>query len=59
MGETIYKNFGAILGFTVIVLLVENFLGEKASQWTIILTLIGMLLLNADKVKNLADGFSL
>ena len=53
--ETVYKSMGAILGFSVIVLLVQNFIGEKEAQFTVLLTLLGMVLLNSDKIYSFAS----
>lgn len=53
--QTLYKNMGAIIGFSMIVLIVQNFVGEKAAQYTVLLTLISMLILNSGKVINFAD----
>ena len=53
-GETIYKSMGAIVGFSVIVLLIQNFIGEKQAQYTVLFTLIGMLLINSDKIVSFA-----
>ena len=53
--ETVYKSMGAIVGFSVIVLVIQNFVGEKAAQYTVLLTLMTMLILNADKVVNFAN----
>lgn len=55
--ESIYKNLGAVIGFSVVVLLVQNFVGEKAGQYTVLFTLLTMLILNVDKVVNVANSF--
>lgn len=55
--ESIYQNLGAVIGFSVIVLLVQNFIGEKAGEYTVLFTLLTMLILNVDKVVNLANSF--
>ena len=54
--ETIYKSLGAIIGFSVIVLLVQNFVGEKAAEYTVLFTLLTMLLLNVDKVTKITNS---
>lgn len=56
MMETIYKSLGAIIGFSVIVLLVQNFVGEKAAEYTVLFTLLTMLLLNVDKVTKITNS---
>ena len=53
--ETLYKSMGAIVGFSVIVLVIQNFIGEKAAQYTVLFTLLGMVLLNSDKILNFAN----
>ena len=52
--ETIYKSMGAIVGFSVIVLLIQNFIGEKEAQYTVLFTLLSMVLINSGKIVNLA-----
>lgn len=55
--ESIYKNLGAVIGFSVVVLLVQNFVGEKASEYTVLFTLLSMLILNVDKVVKVTNSF--
>ena len=55
--ESVYKNLGAVIGFSVIALLVQNFVGEKASQYMILLTLFTMLLINSEKLVSFAESF--
>ena len=57
--EIIYHSLGAIIGFTIVILIIQNFVGEKASQYTVLFTLIGMLILNANKLLNFANSFKL
>lgn len=51
--ENLYNNLGTIIGFAIVVLLVQNFVGEKAGEYTVLFTLFSMLLINSDKVTNL------
>lgn len=55
--ESIYRNLGAVIGFSIVVLLVQNFFGEKAGQYTVLFTLFSMLLLNSEKIVNFAESF--
>jgi len=55
--KSIYKNLGAVIGFSVVVLLVQNIAGEKAGQYTVLFTLISMLILNSEKVVNKLNSF--
>lgn len=54
--KSVYQNLGTIIGFAVVVLLVQNFIGEKAGEYTVLFTLLTMVLLNADKVQNLLNN---
>ena len=53
--QTIYESMGAIIGFSAVVLVIQNFIGEKAAQYTVLLTLMSMLILNSDKILNFAN----
>lgn len=53
--QTLYESMGAIIGFSAIVLVIQNFVGEKAAQYTVLFTLMSMLLLNSDKILNFAN----
>ena len=57
--KVVYNSLGAIIGFTVVVLIIQNFVGEKASQYTVLFTLLGMLILNANKLLSFAKSFKL
>lgn len=52
--QELYNSMGAILGFSCIVLIVQNFVSDNAAQKLIMLTLLSMLLLNSDNVVNFA-----
>ena len=54
--ENVYKNLGTIIGFAVIVLLIQNFIGEKAGEYTVLFTLFSMLLINSNKVVSLLEN---
>ena len=56
--ETVYKSMGAIVGFSVLVLLVQNFISDKASEYMVLLTLLTTLLMNTDKIVNIANKFT-
>ena len=53
--QTLYESMGAIIGFSAVVLVIQNFIGEKAAQYTVLFTLMSMLLLNSDKILNFAN----
>ena len=53
--QSLYESMGAIVGFSAIVLVIQNFVGEKAAQYTVLLTLMSMLILNSDKILNFAN----
>ena len=48
----VYDNLGAIVGFTVIVFLIQNFVGEKSAEYMVLFILFGMLILNSEKFIN-------
>lgn len=50
MMKDLYNSMKAIIGFLFITLLVSSFFGEKAGQNSVLFILLGMLLLNADKL---------
>ena len=45
-----YKDFGFIIGFMILCLLVVMGFGEKAERGFLLTTLFGMVILNADSV---------
>ena len=53
--QSLYESMGAIIGFSAVVLVIQNFVGEKAAQYTVLFTLMSMLLLNSDKILNFAN----
>ena len=48
--KSIYDNLGAVISFSIIVLLVQNFIGEKEAEYTVLFTLLGMVLINRNKI---------
>lgn len=48
--ERLYENLGVIVGFSVLVLLIQNFISEKASEAFVLLALISVLLVNSEKI---------
>ena len=50
--EEVYKNLGAVVGFVLIIWLVQNFVSDKLAQNLTLLTLFTMLILNSDKIVN-------
>lgn len=53
--QSLYESMGAIVGFSAIVLVIQNFVGEKAAQYTVLFTLMSMLILNSDKILDFAN----
>lgn len=57
--EQFYKDFGFIIGFMVLCLLVSMAFGDKAERGFLLTTLFGMVILNADSVSQfLNDKFA-
>ena len=48
--QQFYKDFGFIIGFMILCLLVSMAFGEKAERGFLLTTLFGMVILNADSV---------
>ena len=48
--QEFYKDFGFIIGFMILCLLVVMAFGEKAERGFLLATLFGMVILNADSV---------
>lgn len=55
-----YSEFGKIIGFMVMTLVIEMTMGQKVEKYWLILILLGMVLLNSEKFNNfLKDKFNL
>ena len=54
--ENIYKSMGTIVGFLIIMFLIQTFGGDKLSSNMALFVLFSMVILNADKLKNTLDG---
>ena len=50
--QQFYKDFGFIIGFMILCLLVSMAFGEKAERGFLLTTLFGMVILNVDAVSN-------
>ena len=48
--QEFYKDFGFIIGFMILCLLVVMAFGEKAERGFLLTTLFGMVILNADSM---------
>lgn len=48
--QQFYKDFGFIIGFMILCLLVSMAFGEKSERGFLLTTLFGMVILNADNV---------
>lgn len=54
--EQFYKDFKFIIGFMVLTLVVLMVAGEKAQRYFLLITLLGMILINADDFNNFLDS---
>lgn len=54
--ENVFNNMGTIVGFLIIVFLIQSFGGENVSSKTVLFILFSMVILNANKLKNALDG---
>lgn len=50
--QQFYKDFGFIIGFMILCLLVSMAFGEKAERGFLLTTLFGMVILNVDAVNS-------
>ena len=48
--QEFYKDFGFIIGFMILCLIVVMAFGEKSERGFLLTTLFGMVILNADSV---------
>ena len=48
--QIIYENLGIIIGFSFLTILVQNFIGDKASESMVLMALLSVVLVNADKI---------
>lgn len=51
-----YKDFGFIIGFMILCLLVVMAFGEKAERGFLLTTLFGMVILNVDAVSQFLNN---
>lgn len=54
--EQFYKDFKFIIGFMVLTLVVLMVAGEKAQRSFLLITLLGMVLMNVDDFNNFLDN---
>ena len=57
--KSTYESLTFIIGFFVCVVVFQTFLGDKATEYMLILVLLGMLLLNGNDEKIVAKLESL
>ena len=50
MLKDVYESLGLIIGFTIGTTVCQSFLGDKVTEYMLLLILLGMLLFNADKI---------
>ena len=55
--EEIYKNLGAVIGFSILTILLQNFVSDKVSEYFVLLTLLSMLILNSNKLIEFFNSF--
>lgn len=51
--EMVYENLGIIIGFSIITLLVQNFIGDKASEALVLMALLSVVLINSNKIRDI------
>ena len=54
--KSFYQDFGIIIGFLILTLVVNMVGGEKATKWHLYLVLFGMIILNADTFTTFLKG---
>lgn len=58
--ENFYAEFGLIIGFMIMTLIIQLTLGEKTERYWLLLILCGMILMNYEKFNEfLKDKFTL
>lgn len=50
--KNFYEDFGSILGFMIMTLIIEISFGEKVERYWLLLILFGMVILNYNKFTN-------
>ena len=53
--KIVYENLGVIIAFSLLIILVQNFISEKASESLLLITLVSVLLVNANKITDFFD----
>lgn len=53
--QEIYKSMGAVVGFSVLTLIIQNFISDKAAQNFVLLVLLSMLIINSGKLVKFAE----
>ena len=51
--QNFYSSFTFMLGFMIIVLIFNMMFGAKFTEWFLLLVLLSMVVVNADKVSNI------
>lgn len=51
-----YNKMGVIIGFLVLMFILQNFMGDKTASNFVLLIIFTMLILNAEKFKNFLSG---
>ena len=50
--EIIYENLGIIIGFSILTILIQNFIGDKASEMFVLVALLSVVLVNSNKISD-------
>lgn len=53
----IYNSLGFIIAFTAGVIVFESFLGDKVTEYMLLLILLGMILFNSNKIAEKLKNF--
>ena len=52
----IYESMGVMIGFCFLIMLVQNFIGDKASETLVLICLVSVLLANTNKLTGFLGG---
>lgn len=55
--QTFYKDFGFVIAFMILTLVIEMSMGEKAQLYFLLLVLFSMIVINADDFNKFVDKY--
>ena len=55
--DKLYESMGIMIAFCFLIMLVQNFIGDKASETLVLVCLVSVLLANVDKTTNFVKNF--